>query len=453
MRAAFGAFHVSNHSMTTQSADVIVIGAGVAGLTAARVFAEAGLHVHILEARDRIGGRVWTIYSPNGTPVELGAEFIHGSPRIILDHVHSANLEVRRVGGPQWIQEDGKLQRSENFFAHIRSVLKKMSEGDPDRSFASFLGDCGQVEDAAKLMALEYVEGFHGALAERISVNSLVRSGKAEEEVEGDHTFRFDRGYESLLTVMKDALPPSLVDIRLNTAVQVVRWAKHQVRVQAQRGGESVEFSAPRAIVTLPLGVMQAPPDAPGTVRFDPVLQEKASALHLLYMGQTIRVTLIFREMWWEQAVPRGYEPGALRDMSFVFSHQEWFPTWWTRVTSAPILTGWAASRRGERLNGKSDLFIKDRALESLTSIFEVPRLTLDAILQSWHVHDWQSDPYARGSYSYVGVGGEGAQPALAESIEDTLFFAGEATNSEGHHGTVHGAIATGERAAREVLR
>jgi monoamine oxidase len=436
--------------MTTESADVVVIGAGVAGLTAARLLAEAGLHVLILEARDRIGGRVWTIYAQNGVPVELGAEFIHGRPHAILDHIRSANLDVREIGGPQWIEADGKLQRCDDFFAHTKSVLEKMRDGDSDRSFANFLAD--QDEDAAKLWALEYVEGFHGALAERISVHSLVRSLKAEAEMEGGHTFRFARGYESLLQVLKDTLPSNLVNIRLNTVANVVRWAKHQVLVQAQTEGGTVEFSAPRAIVTLPLGVMQAAPGTPGAVRFDPALQEKASALHLLYMGQTIRVSLIFSERWWERAVAPGYEPGALGDMSFVFSHQDWFPTWWTRASSSPMLTGWAASRRGERLSGKSHLFIRDKALESLTSIFEVPRTTLEAILQSWHVHDWQSDPYARGSYSYVGVGGDGAQSALANPMADTLFFAGEATNNEGNHGTVHGAIATGERAALEVL-
>jgi monoamine oxidase len=213
-----------------------------------------------------------------------------------------------------------------------------------------------------------------------------------------------------------------------------------------------VEFSAPRAVITLPLGVMQAPPESPGAVRFDPLLQEKASALYLLYMGQTMRISLIFSERWWEQAAVRGGGADALRDMSFVFSHQEWFPTWWTRVTFAPMLTGWAASRRGERLSGRPGRFIRDRALESLASIFDVPRQTLEAKLQSWYVHDWQSDPYARGSYSYVGVGGEGAQSELGEPVAGTLFFAGEATNAAGHHGTVHGAIATGERAAREVL-
>jgi len=212
---------------------------------------------------------------------------------------------------------------------------------------------------------------------------------------------------------------------------------------------------------------MQAPSGAAGAVHFEPALGvEKASALQLLFMGQTMRVSLVFREkwweqvwweqVWWEQAAGRVHEAGALCDMSTVYSHQEWFPTWWTSATSSvtpvPILTGWAASRRGERLSGRSGQFIRDKALESLPALFGVGRATLEEGLESWHVHDWQADPYARGSYSYVGVGGEGAQADLSRPIAETLFFAGEATNSEGHHGTVHGAIATGARAAREVL-
>jgi len=438
--------------IVTESADVIVIGAGVAGLRAARLLADDGLRVLILEARSRVGGRVWTVHVENHLPVELGAEFIHGLPLATFDLVRSAKLNVKEVGGTQWIQMGGKLQRCEDFFAQIESVLEKMNDRGPDRSFASFLGNLGEEDDEANVWALEYVEGFHGALAERISVHSLVRGRKAEKEVHSDRTFRFTHGYQLLLRVLTDALPLNLVDIRLSTVVRRVRWAQHKVSVEAQTESGITEFTAPRAVITLPLQVMQAPVGAPGAVIFDPELREKAAALSLLCMGQTIRVSLVFREAWWEHAAINGCEAGTLRDMSFVFSHQEWFPTWWTHVTSAPILTGWSASRRAERLSGKSTLFIKDRALESLKSIFEVPRHTLEAMLQSWYVHDWQSDPCAGGSYSYVGVGGEGAQKELAAPLSGTLFFAGEATDSNGHHGTVHGAIASGERAAREVI-
>lgn len=439
--------------MMSEPADVIIIGAGVAGLTAARRLAEGGLRVVVVEARNRVGGRIETVRAPNGAPVDLGAEFIHGVPREVFDLVRSANLEAVEVGGTQWVQVDGKLQRSRDFFSHAKGVLGKMTDYGPDRSFANFLGDCSEGEDEANVWALEYVEGFHGAVAERISVHSLVRSRKAEKKVEGNRTFRLAQGYDALVNAMVEALPHSLVSICLHTVVQEVHWEDHKVRVLGRSKDREVEFSAQRAVITLPLHVMQAQTGAPGAVRFDPELYEKASALKLLYMGQTIRVSMTFSEPWWKQAVVSGQSPGALCDMGFVFSHQEWFPTWWPRTNSAPLLTGWAASRRGERLSGRSDQFIKDKALESLTSIFEVPREKLEPMLESWHVHDWQSDPFAGGSYSYVGVGGEHAQSELAAPIADTLFFAGEATNSEGHHGTVHGAIATGERAAAEIKR
>ena len=452
--------------MAADSADVIILGAGVAGLAAARLLGQAGLRVLILEARGRIGGRVWTIYSPEGAPVELGAEFIHGLPPNIFDKIRTAGLDVREFTGTRWIQSGGKLQRDQDFFAQTNQVLDRIDPHGPDHSFARFLSEIEDSDDA-KLWGLEFVEGFHGALAERISVHSLLRSRKAEEELEGERSFRLTRGYGELLRVMKEALPQQRVTVRLSTVVHSVRWAVHHVTVLARSAGREVEFWAPRLLVTLPLGVLQAPPESPGAVSFEPALKEKKSALLLLFMGQTIRLSLMFSERWWDRAAGSRYRAGELRDMSFIFSHQEWFPTWWTSAgshpgtptegapaarVSAPILTGWAASRRGERLTGKSGHFMRDRALDSLASIFEYPRPRLQQMLQGWYVHDWQSDPFSRGSYSYVAVDGEGAQAELGQPLADTLFFAGEATNSEGHHGEVHGAIETGERAAREIL-
>jgi len=438
--------------MMNEAADVIVIGAGVAGLAAARLLAGEGVRVLVLEARSRIGGRIWTAHNVDGIPVEMGAEFIHGRPRAIFDLVEAGELEVAESNGVQWVQSNDHLQRGDDFFAGIQNILEKMDDHGPDRSFASHLDECSGIDDAAKLWGLEYIEGFHGALAERISMHSLVRSKRAEGKIDGHRSFRFLHGYESLLKVFTNALPPKLVTIRLNTAVRAIRWSERQVSVEAKTETGPVEFTAGMALITLPLGVLQAPPEAPGAVRFDPELEDKASAMALLYMGQTIRVSMIFRDKWWERIATADSGQGAFRDLGFVHSHQEWFPTWWTPGGSSPVLTGWAASRRGERLSRRDVMFIKDKALESLASIFGVRKLTLEPELLSWHVHDWQSDPYSRGSYSYEGVGGEGAQAELAAPVAETLYFAGEATDCEGNHATVHGAIATGERAAREII-
>jgi monoamine oxidase len=140
--------------------------------------------------------------------------------------------------------------------------------------------------------------------------------------------------------------------------------------------------------------------------------------------------------------------------MGFLLSDDEWFPTWWTSMPrELPIITGWAPFRCGERLSGRTHEFVVERSLETLGRLLNVDRRTLHDDLQGAHFHDWQSDPFSRGAYSYGKVGSDGAQEELARPIADTLFFAGEATDITGNNGTVHGAIASGYRAATQILR
>ncbi len=128
-------------------------------------------------------------------------------------------------------------------------------------------------------------------------------------------------------------------------------------------------------------------------------------------------------------------------------------PTWWTTLPARePILTGWAAGSLAEKYVSRGEAFLAEQAMAALARLWRLPSGQIEGQVRHWYTHDWQADPFARGAYSYVAAGGMGATRRLAEPIEDTLFFAGEHTDLVGYTGTVHGAIASAERAARALL-
>ena len=207
---------------------------------------------------------------------------------------------------------------------------------------------------------------------------------------------------------------------------------------------------AEAAVIALPLGVLQAPPGTAGAVGFRPELTEKADALKQLEMGTAIRLVLCFRRCFWK-------DPELVRsplpDMCFLSSPEELFPTWWLSLSAgSAVLTGWCGGVRAEQLSGRGDAAIVEHGLEALHHVFAVPLETLRELVQETFVHDWQSDPYCRGAYSYALTDNKEAARRLAAPLRNTLFFAGEATDFSGHNGTVHGAIASGQRAAMELL-
>ena len=273
----------------------------------------------------------------------------------------------------------------------------------------------------------------------------LVRDRDAEAKISGDRGFRIAGGYERLAMRLQSQITPHRSRFCLNTVVRELRWSRNRVEVSAANGEAEATFTAPRALITLPLGVLQS-----GAVRFHPPLSSKADALEQLAMGAVIRVTLVFRRSFWRSS-PALRNPEA--KFSFLFTHHHWFPTWWSvDPWPSPVLTGWAAGARGEALSHQPKQFVLERELESLSEIFLLPASTIADALDSWHVHDWQADPFSCGAYSWVKAGGADAQVKLAAPMDNTLFFAGEATDGSGHGGTVHGAMASGERAAAEIL-
>jgi monoamine oxidase len=419
----------------TRAGDVLVIGGGMAGLQAARDLSAAGLHVALLEARDRLGGRICTRRCA-GHPVELGAEFVHGRPAEIFQLASEAGLRLAPVEGELMSKSQGQWRHSGELWAEVNQLFESMPAEGPDQSFQEYV-ERAQASAVAKQHALSFVEGFHAADPKKVSVHWLIRAAKAEEEIDG-HSFRLVDGYENLLRALAGQLDRSRCDVHLQTAVTVVLWKPGQVSITAG----AREFRAARAIITVPLSVLKS-----GAVRFLPRLEEKAAAMKLLEMGPVIRVSLCFRQKFWAT-----HE--ELRDASFLFTDDPEFPTWWTsHPLPHPILTGWAAGKRATALTLQAETGIVERALQSLGRILETNPEKLRQSMDGAFVHDWQTDPFSRGAYSYAVVGGADAAEGLASSVAQTLFFAGEATNFEGHNGTVHGAMASGRRAAQEVVK
>jgi hypothetical protein len=394
----------------------------------------------------------------------LGAEFIHGRPSEIWEIVDRADLRTSEVTGENWCAEAGHLAPCADLGredAQGKRIIRQIGRfASPDRSFREFMEVFfqGAEFERDRAAATRYVEGFHAARIELISAQALAKSEDAARAISGDGASRLRDGYDCIIERLRFEMQMDGVALRLGTVAEAIEWRAGRVEVKAFRRVDSSEeiFRARRAVITLPLGVLQAPPQAEGGISFRPALAHKQEAMSHLVMGAAVRVTLRFRERWWEdgrQIVALKQTNADLARMGFLFSADRWMPVWWTQFpVDAPILVGWVGGPVADQFALQPESFVVNHALDALTRLFGIERKRIEHLLEAQYVHDWQADPFARGSYSYVTVDGLGAQEYLARPVEDTLFFAGEATNSDGHHGTVHGAIATGRRAAREVL-
>ncbi len=437
--------------MASPELDVVIVGAGAAGLTALAELRRVGVNAFCLEARDRIGGRILTVHDPlSPVPIELGAEFIHGRPPEIWDALRSSALAAYDCGEKAVHIANGKPRETGDAWALVGRVMEDMqrsAEKNRDQTFAEFLEQSAHSDDAKRLAA-GYVEGFNAARKEVVGIASLAQDERAAEEIGGDRSFRNLRGYDSLLEAIVRGIDDLPSRLRLSSIVERIEWRAGSATVHTRSAldGHVEAVRCRRVVVTVPLGVLQAERDASGAIRFEPEPAEILAAARKLRFGQVIRVVLRFREAFWERKQ-------EFAGIGFFLSERRFFPTWWTTLPiRAPVITGWSA---GPHVDGLLDLPRSDvvaHAIEDLACILGFEAERLGELVEAAYFHDWHADPFSRGAYSYVPAGALPARATLAESVADTLFFAGEATEQNGHSATVHGAIASGKRAARQIL-
>lgn len=427
--------------------EVVIIGAGAAGLTAAVELKRAGVDVRCLEAGNRVGGRIFTVHDPLAPlPIELGAEFVHGRPPEIWDLIRSAGLTAYEHTPDALHVDHGKILKEKPAGEIAGRVLSQLAKSarQTDESLESYLHRSRHPSDV-KDWARIHIEGFNAARQELISVASLAQDAEAADRIEGDRTFRILAGYDSLATELLRSIPGYRQTVKLNSVVRQVNWRRGFVEVHYESAftRQSAKLRCRQAIVTVPLGVLQAVYPSTGAILFDPEPRGILKAAGSLQFGQVYRVTFRFSDAFWE-------EHEELKRAGFLVSKDKQFFTWWTtHPVITPLLTGWMAGSAADRFQASDAARIATEALDSLSRVLnqKVPRP------EAAYFHNWRTDPFFRGAYSYVPVNGLPAREALAKPVEDTLFFAGEATELNGHGGTVHGAIASGVRAAELVCR
>lgn len=418
--------------------DVVILGAGAAGLAAARKLGDNGLNVLLLEARPRIGGRMATTRSSSSAPIELGAEFIHGARNPLWHYLSMAGVKTTRVADRHWFYSGRILQEKQDLWNQMEQVFQGINPGGPDQPFTAYLQKHRNVGPEARTLSLEYVEGFHAADPASVSTLSLALNQKASEHDQGNQQFRPVNGYGTLLDWFRDHLLRTKVQVRLNTRVTAVHWKPGAVEIEAEGTTGSQLWLGRQLLVTLPIGVLQKP--ATEGVRFSPALSEKQSAIAGLAMGPVVKLVLEFKSAFW-----------PIQDFGFIHAPGQPIPTWWSH-RGYPLLTAWAGGPRAAALERVDPRNLENYAVSMLAEVFNMDPAKIKASLIAVHRHDWTSDPFAGGAYSYTPVGMLGMADRLAEPIQDTLFFAGEATDGSGEQGTVHGALASGERAANEML-
>ncbi len=400
--------------------EVIVIGAGAAGLAAAQALARAGRSVLVLEARSRIGGRVWTRRMPGlAVPVELGAEFVHGEAAVTYGLLKKAGMQTVASGRVQRYAAGARLRPVDSFKQAQRAMQERSALEERDLSFADFLAR-RRLPAITRTFAQLMVQGFDAADPARASARAIAEEWGGAQ-LQGAQP-RLREGYGPLLDWLARDIVRRGARLKLQAAVREVRWRPGRVQVL----GEGFAFTARQAVVTLPLGVLQS-----RAVDFIPSC-EKEGALRRLASGPVIKAALRFPSAFWQRRAP---------GVAFFHAPRAAFPTFWTPLPArVPLLIAWSGGPKATQASWEA---IR-ASLRQLFGQAEEP----DQML----IHDWAQDPFARGAYSYVRVEGEGARAALAAPLADTLYFAGEATSLD-DAGTGAGALGRGLRAARELTR
>jgi monoamine oxidase len=412
---------------------VIIIGGGAAGLMAANELANE-YDVTILEAKERLGGRIWsTTLSDLPHTIEAGAEFIHGHQQLTLLLLKHAGIEYQPVKGKMYYKEKGSAHEQNEMIVGWDELLRKMKMVKDDMTLFDFLHKYFGDDDQADLRrhAINYAEGFDLVDIKKASVQALYNEWQNEEE----ENFRIPAGYKALIDFLRQECIQKGCRILTGKPVIQIDWEKDEVTVYTT---DEEKFWGNKLIVAVPLSIL-AKTIGELAINFTPPLDDHIRAASEIGVGKVIKAVLLFKERFWK------------KDLGFAFS-DEIFPTWWTQLPANDLtLTGWAGGSRAEQLKDHTHDELLQKAITSLSAIFDTSKADIKNNLKDAAIFNWQSDELGLQGYSYSTLQSAAARKLLNTSVNDTIFFCGEGLYDGKSPGTVEAALVSGKEVAARV--
>src|SRR5579864_607201 len=420
-----------------QQTHFLIVGAGAAGLTTGRELARAGKRVTILEARDRCGGRIYKLPAEEfGYPAEGGPEFVHGAAPVTRALLREAQLSLLPRGGTRWSTRTGKLSPAEVSLPHAGRFYQALSEVKVDLPIAEFLEThfAGRQYDELRRSITRTVEGYDAADPRRASTLALREEWMARDD--GEHG-RIAEGYGALIDYLGAECRRLGAAIHFGAAVAAIDECGG--RIAAHCHNDAV-FEADAAILTVP-------PPLLSEIVLPSAARQRAAAAGDIGFGNVVKILFRFATKWWAEI-----GGGDLVDMSFLMSDAT-VPTWWTQYPAEyPVLTGWFAGPKADRVSSLTETELVDMGLASLAEIFDLPLDRIRRDLVASRAINWGNDPFARGAYSYATPKTRAAQSALGKPDGGAILFSGEALYEGPDMGTVEAALASGRETARTIL-
>jgi monoamine oxidase len=417
--------------------DFVIVGAGAAGLMAARELARAGKRVTIVEARDRCGGRIYPLPTEEfGYKAEGGAEFVHGAAPVTRSLMREVPLALLPRAGTRWSTRTGALSPDTYSLPDAARFYQALRAVEADLPIADFLAAhfADRQYDPLRRAITRTVEGYDAADPRRASTLALRDEWLARDE--GQHG-RIAGGYGALVAYLAAECRRHDAAIHLGACVTAIDEVPGGIAAICRDGAV---FKADAAIITAPLALLSE-------LALPSAARERAAAAADIGFGNVVKILLRFATTWW--ADHKGLD---LADLSFLVSDAT-IPTWWTQYpASHPVLTGWFAGPKADRVSPLAASELVEIGIASLAEIFDRSRDSIRKDVVASRAINWGNDPFARGAYSYATPKTRAAQSALKKPDCGALFFAGEALYAGPDMGTVEAALASGLETAQMIL-